>query len=114
MERLYYVYILASRSRNLYIGVTNNIRRRISQHRGESLPGYTIRYKVERLIALEIFSDIRVAIAREKEIKGWRREKKLALIQAANPIWIDLAETWFTQEQKNADPSPLKRVRDDS
>jgi putative endonuclease len=112
-ERLYYIYILASRSRNLYIGVTNDIRRRVREHRSGEFPGYTIRYSVERLIVLEIFSDIRVAIAREKELKAWRREKKLALIHAVNPAWIDLAEDWFAKEKENADPSPLKRVRDD-
>jgi putative endonuclease len=113
MERLYYVYILASRSRNLYGGVTNDIQRRVREHRSGAFSGYTLRYIVERLIVLGIFSDIRVAIAREKELKGWRREKKLALIHAVNPTWIDLAEDWFAKEKENADPSPLKRVRDD-
>jgi putative endonuclease len=106
MARLYYVYILASRSLNLYIGVTNNIERRIAEHRSGSVPGYTNRYNVNRLVVLEIFADIRDAIAREKEIKGWRREKKLALIQGVNPTWIDLAETWFKKAKRNANPSP--------
>src|SRR5580704_30927 len=113
MERLYYVYILASRSRNLYGGVTNDIQRRVREHRSGAFSGYTLRYIVERLIVLGIFSDIRVAIAREKELKAWRRERKLALIHAVNPAWIDLAEDWFAKEKENADPSPLKRVRDD-
>jgi putative endonuclease len=85
----------------------------VREHRSGAFSGYTLRYNVERLIVLEIFSDIRVAIAREKELKGWRREKKLALIQAVNPAWIDLAQAWFNKEKENADPSPQKRVRDD-
>lgn len=92
MGRTYCVYFLASRSRNLYVGVTNNLEQRLRQHREALAPGFTSRYRICRLVHYEVFGDIRLAIAREKEIKGWRREKKLLLIQAHNPVWEDLAE----------------------
>jgi len=91
MNRTYCVYILASRSRTLYTGVTNNIRKRIQQHREGRVPGFTSQYRVHRLVHYETFGDIKAAIAREKEIKGWRREKKVALIEESNPTWDDLA-----------------------
>ncbi len=91
MDRLYYVYILASRSHNLYIGVTNNIERRMEEHRNESVKGFTGRYNVNRLVHVEVFRDVRAAIAREKQLKGWRREKKLALVEGGNPAWVELA-----------------------
>ncbi len=91
MDKRYYVYILASRSRNLYIGVTNNLRRRLLEHRQGPVPGFTSRYRIFRLVHFEVFSDIRYAIAREKEIKAWRREKKIRLIEQENPTWEDLA-----------------------
>ena len=96
--RQYYVYILASRSRTLYVGVTNDIGRRISEHRMHTSPGFTTRYRVERLVYVEATEDVGAAIAREKQIKGWRREKKIALIEAMNPAWDDLAEGWDDQE----------------
>jgi putative endonuclease len=92
MSHTYCIYILASRSRNLYTGVTNNLERRMVEHRQGLVPGFTTRYKVFRLVHFEPFGDIRDAIAREKEIKAWRREKKLRLIQSHNPTWADLAE----------------------
>ena len=95
MSRTYYVYILASRSRNLYTGVTNNVERRAAQHRSGSIPGFTKRYRIFRLVHYESFGDIRLAIAREKELKKWRREKKVWLIQRDNPRWDDLAVDWF-------------------
>jgi putative endonuclease len=108
MSRTFFVYILASRSLNLYTGITGDIRRRVTQHRSALVPGFTQRYKINRLVYFEMFADPRLAIAREKEIKGWRREKKLALIQSRNPTWIDLAEEWFRRRKANAnaDPSP--------
>ena len=87
--RTFYVYILASRSRNLYVGVTSDVARRLAQHR-LALSGYSARYRCTRLVYVEAASDARAAIAREKQIKNWRRQKKLALIQAANPAWDDL------------------------
>jgi len=92
MTHTYCVYILASRSRNLYTGVTNNLERRMVEHRQGLVPGFTSRYKIFRLVHFEEFGDIRDAIVREKEIKGWRREKKIWLIRRQNPTWADLAE----------------------
>ncbi len=90
----YYVYILASKSGVLYIGVTNDLMRRVFEHREKVIPGFTSKYNVVRVVYFESFGDIRDAIAREKQLKGWRREKKVALIEAANPTWRDLAAAW--------------------
>ena len=87
--RRYHVYILASKSRRLYIGVTNDLAKRVQQHR-EGLVHTTARYRITRLVYAECTDDIRAAIAREKELKGWLRRRKLALISAANPTWDDL------------------------
>jgi putative endonuclease len=92
MSKTYWVYILASRSRNLYIGVTNDLQRRMVEHRQGLVLGFTARYNIFRLVHCEQFADIRDAIAREKEIKGWRREKKIRLIERDNPTWEDFAE----------------------
>ena len=100
MSRTYFVYIAASRSRNLYIGVTNNAARRMHEHREGLIFAFTSRYKIFRLVHLELFANAREAIAREKEIKGWRREKKVWLIEHKNPLWLDLSETLFPRENK--------------
>jgi len=99
MNRTYFVYILASRSRNLYTGVTNNLQRRIVEHREGVVPGFTARYRILRLVHFELFADIRYAIAREKEIKAWRREKKIWLIERHNPTWEDLAQRLANERQ---------------
>ena len=104
MSRTYYVYILASASGVLYTGVTNNLLARVGRHRLKLVPGFTQRYNVTRLVYFEEFADIRGAIAREKEIKAWRREKRVALIQSMNPAWSDLAADWFPKKT----PSPEK------
>jgi putative endonuclease len=88
--RTFYVYIMASRSRVLYVGVTNDLARRTNQHK-RGLSGFTSRYRVTRLVYFEVFVDIRDAIAREKEIKGWVRIKKTRLIDSRNPTWEDLS-----------------------
>ena len=93
-NRTYYVYLLASRSRVLYAGVTNNLERRVREHRLGEQEGFTKKYRVHRLVLFECFHDTRTAIAREKEIKSWRRQKKVTLIEAANPTWEDLAAGW--------------------
>ena len=95
MPRTYSVYILANRSRTLYVGVTNHIHRRVLDHRLGVGSNFTRRYLVRRLVYVESTTDVRAAIVREKKIKGWLRAKKIALIEAANPEWADLAATWF-------------------
>jgi putative endonuclease len=89
--RTFYVYIMASRSRVLYVGVTNDIARRVDEHKQGSIPGFTTRYRVTRLVYFEEFPDIRDAIAREKEIKGWVRARKTRLIESRNPTWENLS-----------------------
>ena len=97
MIRAYWVYILASRSRVLYTGVTNDLARRVKEHKAGLTPSFSQRYRVTRLVYFEQFGYIRNAIAREKQIKRWVRARKLALIEAHNPTWADLAENWFQQ-----------------
>ena len=94
MPRTYYVYILANRSRTLYVGVTNDIGRRVSQHRAGCGSRFTRRYAIHRLVFVETASRVRDAIAREKQIKRWSRSKRLTLIEERNPTWMDLAEGW--------------------
>ncbi len=97
MIRTYCVYILASRSRVLYTGVTNDLARRVKEHKQGLIPGFAQKYRVMRLVYFEQFGDIRDAITREKQIKGWVRARKIELIEARNPTWADLAENWFQQ-----------------
>jgi putative endonuclease len=94
-EHIYYVYILASASRVLYTGVTNSLERRVFEHKQKRIPGFTRKYNVNQLMHFEVFGDIRMAIAREKQIKAWRREKRVDLITKHNPCWRDLSEAWF-------------------
>ena len=89
-----YVYIVASPSRTLYVGVTNDLERRIWQHRHKTFRGFAARYDISRLVWFEWFTRIDDAIAAEKRIKGWSREKKLALIEEQNPKWWDLSRDW--------------------
>lgn len=89
----YYTYIVASRSRVLYIGVTNDLARRVREHRQGLIAGFTSKYRVTRLVYFEEFADIRDAIAREKELKGWKRARKVTLIESRNPTWEDLADS---------------------
>jgi putative endonuclease len=88
----YHVYILASRHKTLYIGVTNDRRRRVYQHKTGAIPGFTSKYRVNRLVHFEAFADIYLARAREKQLKGWLRSRKIELIEAENPEWVDLAD----------------------
>ncbi len=95
MPREFYVYILASASRELYVGVTGDLGRRVSQHRTGFKPsGYTAKHETKRLVYCEATSDVQAAIRREKQIKGWTRRKKLELIERLNPGWNDFAEGW--------------------
>jgi len=91
----YYVYIMSSRSGTLYTGMTNNLLRRVYQHKNKTNEGFTKKYDVTRLVYFEVHFDVHAAIAREKEIKGRKRSKKLALIRSMNPKWCDLSDGWF-------------------
>ena len=102
MERGTSFYIVASRSRTVYIGVTRSLKKRIREHREGRNPGFATRYRIHRLVYFETYRDAGAAINREKEIKGWRRERKVALIEERNPTWADLAEAWF-------EPYPSKK-----
>jgi putative endonuclease len=94
--KAFYVYMMTNRSRVvLYTGITNCLMRRVSQHQNSEIEGFTKTYKVNRLVYYERFNDPRDAIAREKEIKGWRRNKKNALVETMNPNWADLSPTLF-------------------
>ena len=90
----FWVYILTSRTGTLYIGVTGYLGTRIKQHKIDSIEGFTKKYKVHRLVYYESYQYVLNAIRREKQLKGWRREKKIALIEKRNPRWEDLAENW--------------------
>ena len=90
----YYVYIMTNRSKTLYIGVTNNLQRRMYEHKHHLMTGFTSKYDLTRLVYFEETSDVNIAIAREKQIKGWLRAKKVALIESMNPDWRDLSEEW--------------------
>ena len=94
-RRLYSVYILASDSRRLYIGVTNDLVRRAWEHRHKRVKGFSAQYNITKLVFYENTADVRSAIAREKELKGWRRAKKVELIERDNPGWRDFAASWF-------------------
>jgi len=93
-EKRYYVYVMASRSLNLYTGVTNSIYQRALQHKKGEIDGFTKKYNINRLVYYEVFEHIGNAIAREKQVKAWTRAKRLALIKSINPTWQDLAEDW--------------------
>lgn len=90
----FWVYILTSRTGTLYVGVPRYFDRRIMQHKMETIEGFTKKYKVHRLVYYESFDHAANAISREKQLKGWRRAKKIALIETLNPRWQDLAEKW--------------------
>jgi putative endonuclease len=94
MSHQYYVYILSSTSGTLYTGVTNDLMRRVAQHKTKTGSAFTTKYTVNRLVYFEETTDVYKALDREKEIKGWRRSKKLALIREFNPTWRDLSEDW--------------------
>ena len=91
----YCVYIMASKSRRLYVGVTSRLLDRVYQHKHKLLGGFTAKYNINRLVYYEQTSDVWAALRREKEIKGWRREKKIKLIESMNPEWRDLSEEFL-------------------
>ncbi len=107
LKDAYFTYIIANRSHTLYIGVTGDPHKRVFQHKWKEHDGFTERYNCDRLVWFETYQDIRKAIAREKQLKGWRREKKIALIEKANPTWEDLSREWYDVE-----PADPKRAAD--
>ena len=116
--KTYFVYIMSNKSRRLYIGITSRLIHRVFQHKNKTLGGFTARYKFDMLVYYEEFSEVLDAIAREKQLKGWLREKKLKLILSENPHWADLSAEWeedpswqtipeaqFQLKRKKGDPS---------
>jgi len=94
-EKLYYVYLLTNwNNKVIYVGITNDLRRRLFEHKSKLVKGFTEKYNIYKLIYYESTSDIESAIGREKEIKKWRREKKNRLVETANPEWKDLSIGW--------------------
>jgi putative endonuclease len=94
MDYQFWTYIVASRSGTLYIGVTNDLYERVQNHRLGKIEGFSKKYRCNRLVYFEEYAYIQTAIAREKQLKGWRRSKKIALIEKMNPRWMDLSEHW--------------------
>ncbi len=101
----YWVYIMASASGTLYTGMTNNLEQRVHQHKRKEVPGFTQRYTVNKLVYYEEGSDVLAVIAREKQIKGWTRAKKVALIASMNPGWRDLSLEWEERDASSSDSS---------
>lgn len=101
--KIYFVYIMSNRSKTLYTGVTNCLIRRVREHKLGMGSGFTSRYKLDRLVYFERFEDVHRAIGREKEIKGWLRVRKIALIVDANPAWKDLSVGWYERHQFQPD-----------
>ena len=98
-EHIYYVYILCSASRVLYTGMTSALRSRVWEHKAHKREGFSDDYNVVRLVYFEKFEDVRKAINREKQIKRWRREKKIALIESVNRDWKDLSDGWYEDRE---------------
>ena len=104
-EGYYFTYIVASRSLTLYIGMSGDLRKRMFEHKRKLYEGFTATYNCNRLVLFERFVDPSKAIAREKQLKGWTRAKKIALIKRENPTWIDLSAEWFTPVELTWTPS---------
>ena len=96
--RSYYVYIMTNRTRTLYTGVTNNLERRVYEHKHKIFPGFTSKYNIDQLVYHEETNSIHMAITREKEIKRWLRRHKIELIESKNPKWRDLSEGWYMDD----------------
>jgi putative endonuclease len=94
-DKFYYAYIVASKSRTLYIGVTGNLSRRVFQHKQKTYEGFSATYNCNSLVWFERYGDVAQAIDREKQLKNWSRIKKVRLIEAANPTWEDLSKDWY-------------------
>ena len=118
MGRTYFVYVMSNESKMLYVGVTNDLQKRVFQHKSKLIPGFTQKYNLYKLVYFEQFGDIRAAIAREKQIKGWLRSKKVTLIVAMNPQWKDLAEgrfkSWPRPTPQGPRPLPSPKLAKES
>jgi putative endonuclease len=104
MKKTYFVYIMSNISKMLHVGVTNNLEHRVFQHKAKLIDGFTKKYNLHRLVYFEAFGSIRDAIAREKQIKGWLRARKVKLVESVNPEWKDLAADWMNK------PRPARTV----
>ena len=111
-SRSYHVYVMSSASRRLYIGVTGNLARRVHQHRTGQFEGFSKKYQMKRLVYAETTSDVRAAIRREKQIKGWLRARKIQLIESMNPEWRDLGDDILGSGQIFAKPVILSAAKD--
>jgi putative endonuclease len=104
----YWVYIMSGRTKTLYLGVTNDIERRTYEHQNKSVPGFTSKYGLDRPVYFKKHGAIRDAIEREKQIKSWRREKKVALIESLNPSWRDLSLDWQSHDGASGSDQSLR------
>lgn len=102
--REYYTYIMANKNQRIYVGMTGDLEQRVYQHKHKLVEGFTKKYNMTQLVWYERFSNVDEAIEAEKRIKGWRREKKVALIQLMNPRWNDLAERWQDEYRPKDNP----------
>ncbi|MCL4548061.1 MAG: GIY-YIG nuclease family protein [Bacteroidetes bacterium] len=100
----YYVYIMTNKSKTLYVGVTNDLKRRVYEHKEKLLDGFTKKYNITKLVYFEETSDINSAIKREKQLKNWHRDWKINLIESVNKDWADLAKDWYDRD-KDAETS---------
>ena len=94
----YYIYIMTNKSGTLYVGVTNDLKKRVFQHKQKLIEGFTKKYNINRLLYFETFGDIYSAITREKTIKGWLRKKKIDLVKSTNPAFADISEDWYERD----------------
>ena len=90
---------MTNKSRTLYTGITNNLERRVLEHKQKAVKGFTSKYNIGWLVYYEVTEDVQAAIAREKQIKSWSRAKKVALVESANPAWRDLSAEWFMERR---------------
>ena len=108
-RKIYFVYIMSNRSKTLYMGITGNLIQRVRRHKLGIASRFTTKYRLDRLVYFERFEDVHNAIEREKEIKGWLRVKKIALIISVNPAWPDLSLEWFERHPFQPDAAAIQR-----
>jgi len=109
MPKVYYVYILASQTRCLYVGMTSNIEHRIFQHKTHVFETFTSKYNVTSFVYFEQHGDVMTAIRRETEMKAWRREEKIKLIESTNPKWKDLSYGWYQRHRFQPDAEAIQK-----